>query len=137
MTTEKGSTLLTRKTIYPGRTVHLDLERVELPNGHVTELEIVHHPGAACVVALTAEGHVLLVRQFRHAVADWLVELPAGKLDRGEAPESCAARELEEETGYRAGSIERLGAIVPTPGFCDETIHVFRARDLAQGRQAH
>ena len=137
MTTERGSRLLTRKTVHPGRTVHLDLERVELPNGHVVELEIVHHPGAACVVALTNEGHVLLVRQFRHAVGGWLVEVPAGKLEKGELPETCAARELEEETGFRATRIEKLGSIVPTPGFCDEVIHVFRAAGLLPGRQAH
>ena len=117
-----GSTLLTRKAIWPGRTVKLDLERVRLPNGVTTELEIVHHPGAACVVPLAADGSVTLVRQFRHAVGDYLLEAPAGKLDPGEAPAACAARELEEETGLRAGLLELLGRVHPTPGFCDEVI---------------
>jgi ADP-ribose pyrophosphatase len=131
---ERGSRLLTRKTVYPGRTVHLDLERVELPNGATHEFEIVHHPGAACVVPFVTRDDVLLLRQFRHAAGRWLVEAPAGKLDPGEPPESCARRELEEETGHVAGRLTSLGFIHVSPGFCDEVIHLFAAEDLAPGR---
>jgi ADP-ribose pyrophosphatase len=132
-----GSTLLTRKSVWPGKTVRLDLERVALPGGAVAELEIVHHPGASCVVPVLATGEIVLVRQFRHAAGGWLLEAPAGKLDPGEAPEVCARRELEEETGLIAGSLQKLGAIHTTPGFSDEIIHLFVARDLTEGRMAH
>ena len=135
-TTEKDGRLLTKKPVWPGSTVKLFLERVALPNGHVAELEIVHHPGAACVVPFVSDDDVLLLRQYRWAISGWLWEAPAGKLDPGEAPEACAGRELEEETGHVAGRLEPLGAIVPTPGFCDERIHLFIARDLILGRQA-
>ncbi len=134
---EGMSTLLTRKSVYPGRTVKLDLERVALPNGHVAELEIVHHPGASAVLPLFPDSDVLLVRQFRHAVASWLFEVPAGKLDPGEAPEACALRELSEETGHAAAALVRLGSIHVSPGFCDEVIHLFVARDLVAGEQRH
>jgi len=128
--------LLTKKPVWPGSTVKLFLERVALPNGRVAELEIVHHPGAACVVPFVSDDDVLLVRQYRWAASGWLLEAPAGKLDAGEAPDVCARRELEEETGHVAGVLEPLGAIFPTPGFCDERIHLFVARQLTPGQQA-
>lgn len=128
--------LLTRKSVYPGRTVRLFLERVRLPNGHVTELEIVHHPGAACIVPFVTPDEVLLIRQYRWAAGGWLLEAPAGKLDPGEEPERCATRELEEETGHRPGRLESLGSILTSPGFCDETIHLYAAFDLEEGLQA-
>src|SRR5881397_691836 len=81
------------RDIYKGRIVHLTTEEITLPNGHRMELEIVRHPGASAVVPLTAEGEVLLIRQYRHAVGGFIYEVPAGKLDRkGESPEVCAAR---------------------------------------------
>jgi ADP-ribose pyrophosphatase len=129
----RTSTLLTRKSIWPGKTVKLDLERVVLPGGVTTELEIVHHPGAACVLPLLSDGRLLLIRQYRHAVGRDLLEAPAGKLDPGEAPEACAARELEEETGWVPGTLEPTGVVHTTPGFCDEVIHLFVARDLREG----
>ena len=136
MTPREGSRLLTRKSIWPGRTVKLDLERVALPGGAVTELEIVRHPGASCVVPVTAAGEIVLVRQFRHAVSTWLLEAPAGKLDPGEPPDTCARRELEEETGLKCGRLEKLGLIHTTPGFSDEVIHLFAAFDLTEGTLA-
>jgi ADP-ribose pyrophosphatase len=134
---QERSTLLTRKSIWPGRTVRLDLERVSLPGGAIAELEIVHHPGASCVVPVLDSGEIAFVRQFRHAVGGWLLEAPAGKLDAGEAPEDCARRELEEETGFVAGRLEKLGLIHTTPGFSDEIIHLYVARDLVPGIVAH
>ena len=106
-------------------------ERVELPNGTLLDLDIVHHPGAAAVVPFVSDREVLLIRQYRHAVGGMILEVPAGKLDNGEAPEVCAARELQEEAGQRPGRLVPTGAIWTTPGFCDERIHLFAAFDLA------
>lgn len=118
------------REIYRGRVVHLCVEDVVLPNGHETPLEIVRHPGAAAVATLDAEGRVTLLRQYRHAVGGWLWEVPAGKLDPGEMPATCAARELREEAGLVAGYLEPVGSIVTCPGFCDEVIHLYVATDL-------
>jgi ADP-ribose pyrophosphatase len=126
---------LASQTLARGRTVTLSRERVLLPNGNETELDVVRHPGAAAVVPLLADGTVLMVRQYRHTVGDWLLEVPAGKLDAGESPESCAHRELEEEAGVRAGELVPLGWIWMTPGFCDERIWLFLARQLSDGAQ--
>lgn len=115
--------------------VHLTVERVELPGGGERELEIIRHVGAAAVVPVTAEGDVLLVRQYRHAVGGWLLEVPAGKLDPGESPEDCARRETEEEVGFRPGLLEPLGRMWTTPGFTDEAIWLFLGRQLVPGRQ--
>lgn len=124
------------RPIYEGRVVELRLETVRLPNGNVSELEIVHHPGAAAVVPLDRDGTVHLVRQYRHATGQWLLEVPAGKLDGTEPPEACAARELLEEVGQTAGSLASLGPIFTTPGFTDERIWLFLATDLSPARQA-
>jgi ADP-ribose pyrophosphatase len=131
----KSAERLGEKNVYRGRILNLDLETVRLPNGGVCELEIIRHPGAAAVVPVDDEGRVLLVRQYRHATGGWVLEVPAGKLDRGETPESCAAREVEEETGYCAGSLISMGWIWTTPGFTDEKIWLYLARGLTPGRQ--
>ncbi len=110
--------------------VQVSHERVTLPNGRVAQLDIVHHPGAAAVVPFVSADDVLLIRQFRHAAGGTILEVPAGKIDPGDTPEGCAARELEEEAGQRAGRIEKLGWIFTTPGFTDEVIHLFAAFDL-------
>lgn len=122
----------TRKPVFAGRLVNLAVESVTLPNGVVAELEIVHHPGGAAVVALDERNRVCLLWQYRYASGGWLWELPAGKLDPGETPESTALRELEEEAGIRASRLERLGSMIPTPGYCNEVVHLFLARDLVQ-----
>ena len=118
------------RDVYRGRIVHLTVEDVTLPNGHVTPLEIVRHPGAAAVAALDDDGRVTLIRQYRHAVGGYLWEVPAGKLDPGETPLTCAARELGEEVGLAARHLEAVGSIVTCPGFCDEVIHLFIATGL-------
>jgi ADP-ribose pyrophosphatase len=110
--------------------VEVSHERVTLPNGREVVLDIVHHPGAAAVVPFLADDDVVLIRQFRHAAGGAILEVPAGKLDAGEPPERCAARELTEEAGYRAGRIVALASIWTTPGFTDEVIHLFAAFDL-------
>lgn len=110
--------------------VRAQTERVQLPNGHWVDLDIVRHPGAAAVVPITASGEVVLIRQYRHAVGGMLIEVPAGKLEPGEEPATCAARELEEEAGQRAGRLVSLGWIWTTPGFTDERIYLFAALEL-------
>ncbi len=123
--------------IYRGRIVQLAVERVLLPNGREVELEIVHHGGAAAVVPVGEDGDVTLVRQYRHAAREsWLLEVPAGTLRPGEEPATCAHRELAEEVGLAAGRLEELGSIWTTPGFTDERIWLFLARDLAPAAQA-
>ena len=124
-----------RREIYRGRVVHLGVETVALPNGATVELEVIRHPGASAVVPLTDDGRVLLIRQYRHAAGGFIYEIPAGKLDPGEDPVSCAARELEEEIGYRAGHLEHLLTFFTTPGFTDEIIHIYLATGLTAGTQ--
>lgn len=121
---------LSRREVHDGRIVRLSVDTVRLPNGHVHDLELIRHPGAAAVVPLLDDGRVLLVRQYRYATGGWLLEVPAGKLDAGEPPETCARREVEEETGYRAGRLDGLGWIWTTPGFTDERIWLYVARGL-------
>jgi ADP-ribose pyrophosphatase len=118
------------REIYRGPVVHLFVDTVTLPNGHVVALDMIRHPGASAVVPFLDASTILLVRQYRHAAGGYLLEIPAGKLDPGEAPETCARRETEEETGHRVGRLERLGAILTTPGFTDEVIHLFAGHDL-------
>ena len=109
--------------------VRVATERVTLPNGNSVELDIVHHPGAAAVVPFVSTSQVVLIRQFRHATGGTLLEVPAGKLDPGETPASCAARELEEEAGQRAGRLVPLGWIWTTPGFTDCLLYTSDAAD--------
>lgn len=118
------------REIYAGKIVRLSIDTVQLPNGSTAELEILHHPGGAAVVALDGENRVCLLRQYRHAAGGWLWELPAGKLDGGEAPLLCAQRELEEEAGMRAAEWQSLGKIVSSPGVFTEVIHLYLARTL-------
>jgi ADP-ribose pyrophosphatase len=130
----KGERLGTRE-IYRGRTFNVDVDRVRLPNGREMELELVHHRGAAAVVPVMEDGTVLLVRQYRYATGGWLLEIPAGKIDNQEPPEACAAREAEEEVGYRPGKLEPLGWVWTTPGFADEKIWLYLATDLQEAKQ--
>ena len=127
--------LLSSEQIYSGKVLKLNLDTVALPNGRTTELEILRHPGASAVVPLKDDGRVVLIRQLRHAVGGFIYEIPAGKLDPQEDPRDCAARELEEEIGYRAGSLELLTSIWTAPGFTDEVIHIFQGTNLQQGKQ--
>ena len=117
--------------------VRVETERVILPNGNAVELDIVRHPGAAAVVPFVSASEVLLIRQYRYAAGGTITEVPAGKLDPGESALACAARELEEEAGCRAGRLVDLGWIWTTPGFTDERIFLFAAFDLTPVPQRH
>jgi len=110
-------------------------EEVVLPNGRRTTLDVIRHPGASAVVPWLSNDEVLLIQQYRFAAGGTIWEVPAGKLDPGESPDVCAARELEEETGYRAGELVSLGSILTTPGFTDERIHLFEANALEPATQ--
>jgi ADP-ribose pyrophosphatase len=121
--------------VYDGRVVHLAVLDVTLPNGESAKRELVRHPGAVAIVPLIGED-VLLVRQFRIAADQVMLEIPAGTLNQGEDPLVCAERELQEETGYKPGTLEKLGGIYVAPGYTTEYIHLFVARDLSESRLA-
>jgi ADP-ribose pyrophosphatase len=123
--------------VYDGRIVRVTVDDAVLPNGHTMVLERVWHPGGAAVVALNEHGDVCLLRQYRAIAASWLWEIPAGKRDHGEAPETTAVRELEEEAGAHAASWSSLGRYYSSPGIFDEIIHLYLARDLKQVAAAH
>jgi ADP-ribose pyrophosphatase len=123
---------ISRETIYRGRVLNLRVDRVRLPGQRDATREIVVHRGAVAIVALDADYNVLLIRQYRHAVERELVEIPAGTLEPGEDPAHTAARELEEETGYRAQHWEKLGYYFPSPGYTTEAIHLYLALNLSR-----
>ncbi len=127
--------LLSTERIYSGKVLQLDRDTVRLPNGNTTRLEILRHPGASAVVPILDDGRIILIRQLRHATGGFIYEIPAGKLDPQEDPEVCAARELEEEVGYRPGRLEHLTSIWTAPGFTDEVIHIYQGTQLAPGVQ--
>ena len=129
----KPTTVVSR-LIHRGRTIQVSTEVLRYANGGEHELDFVRHPGAAAVVALDADNRVCFVRQYRHGIADFLWEIPAGKLDAGEAPDVCAVRELVEETGVSARSWLPLGLYLPAPGLFSEVIHLYLARELAVGK---
>jgi ADP-ribose pyrophosphatase len=131
----KGAHLRSSRSAYRGRVIEVTVDTVELPNGNTSDLEIVRHPGAAVIVPVDG-GEVVLVRQYRWAATDYLLEAPAGKLDKGESPEACARRELTEETGLTAKELISLGFVFASPGFTDERLHLFLARGLAKAKQA-
>jgi ADP-ribose pyrophosphatase len=119
------------RSVYKGKVLKLNIERVKLPNGTVAELEIAHHPGGSVVVAVDADERVCLLRQFRHAAGGWITELPAGKIDNHEPPLTCAKRELAEEAGVKARRWKGLGQLFSSPGVLTEVIHVYLARGLS------
>src|SRR3984893_2714832 len=122
--------------VHSGRIIEVSTERLLYANGREYDLDFVRHPGAAAVVAMDDADRVCLLRQYRHGVTDFLWEIPAGKLDPGEAPQVCAVRELAEETGVRARRWTALGTFLPAPGIFTEIIHLYLARDLEVGSAA-
>ncbi len=125
------------KSIYKGRALVLNKERVTFPDGQQEVLEIVRHPGGAGALALDDEGRVCLIRQYRYAADGWLWEIPAGRLEMDETPQHCAQRELAEEAGLQAGRWQPLIELLPSPGICDECIYLFLAQDLCVVPTAH
>lgn len=126
-------TILSLKPVFSGRIIQVNVERVRLPNSSIADLEIIHHPGGAAVVAVDAERKVCLLRQFRHAANGYLWELPAGKIDNKEPPLQTARRELTEEAGAQATQWQSLGDYVSSPGVFTEVVHLFLATDLTHG----
>jgi len=129
-------TVIDRQTVYTGKKIRLEILHLEDPETERRhKREVVLHPGAVVVLPLLADGNVLLIRNFRYAVGEPLLELPAGTLDRGEEPINCAGRELIEETGYTAGRLKSLGSFYASPGILSERLHAFAAYDLRPGHQ--
>lgn len=116
--------------IFKGKVISLKVDYVILPNGETSKREIVNHPGAVAIIAITGEGKLVVVEQYRKALERSIIEIPAGKLEPGELPEVTAARELEEETGYGCNELTYLQSFATSPGFADEIIHLFIARGL-------
>jgi ADP-ribose pyrophosphatase len=122
--------LIKSEMVYPGRAFTIRRDTLRLPDGHETRLDIVEHVGSVVILPLDENGHILFVRQYRHAAGLELLELPAGTLDKGEEPIACAHREIREETGMAAGRLESLGGFFLAPGYSTEYMHVFLATDL-------
>ena len=122
--------VLSSRNIYNGRVVRLDVDRIVEPSGMEVEREIVRHPGAAVLLPVTSDGRVILIRQFRYAAGETLLEVPAGTIDPGETPEETAGRELLEETGYHSRRLEKLAEFFTSPGILAERMHLFLATEL-------
>jgi ADP-ribose pyrophosphatase len=130
---ESPEPTISSERIYRGRIVSLRVDEVRLASGQTRKREIVEHGGAVAIVAIDDQERVLLVRQFRKPVERSLLEIPAGTLEEGEDPDSCARRELLEETGHTAERVERLFGFYSAPGFCTEYLHLYLATGLSQG----
>lgn len=129
---------MTERTIehtrpYEGIIVNVDLDKALLPNGRTAKREVVSHPGGVAVLPLNDDGTVTVVRQYRYPLSQVLTEIPAGKLDPEEEPRAGALRELHEEVGAQVGELIDLGAIYPSPGFCQEVLYLYLARNLTYG----
>lgn len=118
--------------IFSGKVISLHVQDVELPNGKQSKREIIKHPGAVAILAVTDENKIVMVEQYRKALERTIVEIPAGKLEKGEQPKVCARRELEEETGYVCENLELLTSFYTSPGFADEIVHVYLAKGLSK-----
>ena len=128
--------VVARRDVYDGRVVQLHIDEVELANGKRTTREVVEHADAVVVLPIDQSGRALLVRQYRYPIGKDLLEAPAGGIDPGEEPDEAAQRELQEEIGYRAGRLERLGGFWTAPGFCTEYMYAYLARDLSESSLA-
>jgi ADP-ribose pyrophosphatase len=129
------ATINSRTIVHRGRVFNLIKENVTLDNGVTTEMEFVEHPGATAIIAMLNESRLLLLKQYRHALKEYIWEIPAGTLDPKEEVINCARRELIEETGYSAGQWQKLAEITPVPGYSNERIHIYLATDLKPAAQ--
>lgn len=125
---------ISRETVFLGKIVNVRRDVAEIHGGQLAAREVVEHPGGVCIIPVEPDGRFWCVRQFRYPFMEELLEFPAGKLERGEDPLACAVRELKEETGLTAGRVDYLGPMYPSPGYLDEIIHLYLARDLTQGK---
>lgn len=121
---------ISSKSIYNGKVVKLQVDDVTLPNGKLSKRELIKHPGAVAIIPITNENKIVFVEQYRKPLEKSIVEIPAGKLEPGEKPESTAIRELEEETGYTARNVTKLTSFYTSPGFADELMHIYFAKDI-------
>ena len=126
---------LQSQKIFDGRIIHVHVDTVELPNGHTSTREVVAHQGGVCIAALTEQNELLFVRQYRYPYREVVLELPAGKLEKGETPLENGKRELKEETGAQGKGYVSLGKMYPTPGYCGEIIHLYACRIDEYGAQ--
>ena len=124
------------ETVYEGTFLTLKKDKIMLPNGNTSNREWIKHPGAVCCVPILPNGEIVLIRQYRYAVKEEMIEIPAGKLDKNEIPEKCALRELEEEIGYKANKLTLLANIYPAIGFTDEKMWLYLAEDLVKTKQS-
>jgi ADP-ribose pyrophosphatase len=122
--------ILDHREVYSGTIINLQVETIQQASGRTTIREVVLHPGGVTAVPVLDDGRLLLIRQFRYPIGTYILELPAGKLDSGQPPAETVAREMEEETGHKAGSLTYGCAFYTSPGISDELIHLFVARDL-------
>ena len=125
---------ISTEEIYSGKVLKIHVDTVELANGHVSTRELVDHPGGVGVIALDSDGMVYMVRQFRKPFGKPILEIPAGKLDKGENPENCGMRELREETGLVCNKLQSLGEFYPSVGYTNEVIYLYLATDFVQGQ---
>lgn len=121
---------LSTKQIFEGKIISVQVDTVQLPNGEQSTRELVKHPGAVAVIPVTKDGKIIMVRQFRKALEKEIIEIPAGKLELGEAPEVTAIRELEEETGYTTKQLQYVQSFYTSPGFADEIIYLYYTDQL-------
>ncbi len=130
------TSLIAQREVFRGKITYLTVDTVDLPNGHRADLEILHHPGGAAIVAIDDQNRVCLLHQFRHAAGGYVWELPAGKLEPDEPPELTAQRELIEEAGVAASTWRSLGISLSSPGVFTERIHLYLATNLTQAPDA-
>jgi ADP-ribose pyrophosphatase len=129
--------VVSHRRVYDGKILSLELDEIQEKRGIKALREVVRHRGSVAALPVDDEGRLVLVRQYRHPIGQALWEVPAGLLEKGESPEQAVRREIEEEVGRRAGDIERLAVFHPTPGFCDEVLHLFRATRLEETPVRH
>ncbi|SDH10592.1 ADP-ribose pyrophosphatase [Alteribacillus persepolensis] len=127
---------INKQSLYQGKIIDVNLHDVTLPNGKTSKREIVNHPGAVALICVTEEKKLVMVRQYRKALEKEIVEIPAGKLEKGEDPEDTAKRELEEETGYQTDYLKKVASFYTSPGFADELVHLFETGTLTEGKAA-
>jgi len=133
-TPKGGARVRAHRVVYEGKVLSLHVDEVEEPEGARATREVVRHRGSVAALAITDDGRIVLVRQYRYPVDESVWELPAGRLDAGEDPETAVQRELQEEIGQKAGRLEKIAFFYTTPGFCDEAMHVFRASGLTASK---